>query len=144
MWHDDGAVSSQLGRARGTTMAVTLTSEQIAVDRIKVDKSRQPDEEIVRQLMLSIPVVGVLQPIVLHRPGAGLGINLVFGRNRLEALKRLKVRATLGRVLNGDTPEIREWIERATNDENAIRRISALPADPNVVSLIERKRAVAS
>jgi len=91
-------------------MTVTLTSEQIVVDRIKVVDGREPDEEVVRQLMISIPVVGVLQPIVLCRPSPGLGIQLGFGRNRLEALRRLKQRATLARVVNGDTDEIRAWL----------------------------------
>jgi ParB-like chromosome segregation protein Spo0J len=131
-------------RARAMS-PVTLTSEQIVVERIKIAKDRRPpDEEIVRQLMQSIPVVGVLHKIVLHRPSPGMGIHLVFGHNRLVALKRLKIRATAARVLNGDTDEIRAWIAQATIDENMIRRISLMPADPNVVSLIDRKRAIAS
>lgn len=122
-------------------MTVTLTSEQIVLDRIKVAKDREPDEEIVRQLMISIPVVGVLQPIVLRRPSPGLGIHLVFGLNRLTACKRLKQRATLARVVNGNTDEIKAWCEQAAHDENMIRRLCALPPDKNVVSLIERRRA---
>lgn len=125
-------------------MTVTLTSEQIVLDRIKVSKDREPDEEIVRQLMISIQSVGVLQPIVLCRPSPGLGINLVFGLNRLTACKRLKQRATLARVVNGNSDEIKMWCRQAARDENLIRRICSLPADPNVVSLIERRRALAS
>lgn len=125
-------------------MTVSLTSEQIAIDRIKTDGSRKPNEEIVRQLMISIPSIGLLQPIVLRRPAPGLGIYLVFGRNRLEALLRLKQRATMARVVNGDTAEIRAWCELAERDENLIRRLCALPADPVIVSLIDRKRAAAA
>ena len=114
-------------------MSVTLTSEQIVIDRIKVSKNHTPDEEIVRQLMISIPVVGVLQPIVLCRPSPGLGINLIFGRNRLEACKRLKHRAILARVANGKTDEIVAWCKQAQLDENAIRTIGAISGP--VVSL---------
>jgi ParB-like chromosome segregation protein Spo0J len=122
----------------------TLTSEQIVVDRIKRPSDRQPDEEIVRQLMQSIPVVGLLQPIILHRPSPGMGVKLVFGLNRLETYHRLKLRAISARVINGNTDEIRSWIIQAQRDENMVRRICITPADPNVVSLIERKRALAS
>ncbi len=122
-------------------MTVSLTSEQIAIDRIKTDAHQRPNEEIVRQLMISIPQVGLLQPIVLNRPGTSLGINLVFGASRLEALKRLKLRATLARVVNGTTAEIVAWIEQARRDENMIRFIHLGPADPAIVSLIERRRA---
>lgn len=125
-------------------MPVTLTSEQIVFDRIKIDKERRsPDEEIVRLLMISIPRVGVLQPITLRRPSPGLGINLVFGLNRLEACKRLKLKAGICRVVNGDTDEIKLWCEQAIQDENMIRRLHALPPDKNVISLIERRRALA-
>lgn len=124
-------------------MTVTLTSEPIAIDRIKIEKGRDFNEEIVRQLMISIPVVGLLQPIILCRAGMGLGVKLVAGRNRIEAMKRLKHRAILARIVNGDTDEIRAWCEQAERDENAVRRAS-LPPDPNVVSLIERRRAIAS
>lgn len=124
-------------------MSVTLISEQIVVDKIRFG-DREPDEEIVRQLMHSIPVIGVLQPIVLHRSSPGMGIDLVFGLNRLWALKRLKQRSTLARVLNGNTDEIKAWIEQAQHDENLIRRICLSGADPNVVSLVKRKRALAS
>lgn len=122
-------------------MTVSLTSEHIVVARIKRDPTRTPDEELVRQMMISIPRVGVLQPPVLHRPSPGMGIKLVFGLNRIEALRRLKVTATLCRVLNGNSAEIREWIEEAQHDENFLRRICTLPADANVVSLMERRRA---
>lgn len=122
-------------------MPITLTSEQIVIDRIKIDKLRQPDEEIVRQLMISIAAIGVLQPIVLCRSSPGLGINLIFGRNRLEACKRLKHRAMLSRVANGNTDEIRAWCEQAQRDENLIRRICQLPADPAIVSLTARRHA---
>lgn len=121
-------------------MTVALLSEQIVVDKIRTD-DRKPDEEIVRQLMKSIPVVGVLQPIVLQRAAQGMGIDLVFGLNRLTALKRLKVRSTLARVLNGNTDEIKAWIKQARRDENYIRRICVKAADPNVVSLMERRQA---
>jgi ParB-like chromosome segregation protein Spo0J len=125
-------------------MSVILTSEQIAIDRIKIAKDWEPDEEIVRQLMLSILAVGVLQPPALCRPSPGLGIHLVFGRNRIEACKRLKHRALIARVVNGNTDEIKAWCVQAARDENMVRRISSLPPDPRVVSLIDRKRAVAS
>lgn len=123
-------------------MSVTLTSEQIVFARIKIDEARKPEEEIVRQLMISIPRVGVLQPIVLSRPATGLGIKLVFGLNRLEACKRLKITSGICRVVNGDNAEIRAWIKQAIHDENMIRRIHTLPSDENVVSLIERRRAL--
>lgn len=120
-------------------MSISLTSEQIVIDRIKIDKDRKPDEELVRQLMISISGVGLLQPIVLCRPSPGLGIKLIFGRNRLEACKRLKHRALLARVVNGDTEEIRAWCEQAERDENLIRRICQLPVDPAVISLVARR-----
>lgn len=123
---------------------ISLTSEKIVIDRIKIDSKREPDEEVVRQLMLSIPVVGLLQPIVLTRPSPGLGIKLVFGLSRLTALRRLKETATLARVVNGNTDEIKAWIKQAIHDENLIRRLCALPPDSNVVSLMERRRAAAS
>lgn len=125
-------------------MSITLISEQIVVDKIRTEPGREPDEEIVRQLVHSIPLVGVLQPIVLHRPASGMGIDLVFGLNRLSALRRLKIRATLARVINGKSDEIKAWIEQAIRDENLIRRICLPGTDPNVVSLIKRKRAIAS
>lgn len=125
-------------------MTVSLTSEQIVLDRIKIDPHREPDEEIVRQLMQSIPVIGVLQPIILRRPSPGMGIYLVSGLNRIEALKRLKQRATLARVVNGDSAEIKAWVAQAVRDENLIRRIHVGAADPTVVSLIDQRRARAS
>lgn len=125
-------------------MSVSLTSEQIAIDRIKIDKDRKPDEEVVRQLMISISALGVLQPIVLCRPSPGLGINLIFGRNRIEACKRLKHRAMLARVVNGDSEEIRAWCEQAERDENLIRRICQLPADPAIISLAARRQSQAA
>lgn len=103
-------------------MSIHLTSEVIVIDRIKTD--RRPNEENVQHLMTSIPVVGVLQPIVLHRPGTGLGCKLVFGRDRMEACKRLKQKSIVSRVLNGDSDEIRAWIAQAQRDENAIRSIN--------------------
>jgi ParB-like chromosome segregation protein Spo0J len=126
------------------TMTVQLISEQIVVDRVKRPKDRKPDEEIVRQLMQSIPAIGLLQPVILHRPSPGMGVSLVFGLNRLEAFARLKNRAIAAKVINGNTDEIKQWIIQAQRDENMIRRISVAPADPNVVSLVERKRALAS
>lgn len=104
-------------------MQVTFTSEQIVIDRIRIDKNRTPDEGTVRQLMPSIQCVGLLQPIVLWRPATGMGIRLVFGRNRVEAFKRLKINAISSRVVNGDNPEIRAWIAQAERDENLIRRV---------------------
>lgn len=124
-------------------MTVTLTTEQIAIDRIKIAKDRTPDEEIVRQLMISIPIVGLLQPIVLCRPAMGLGIKLVFGCSRIEACRRLKHRAITSRVVNGNTAEIVAWCEQAEHDENMIRRICSIPPDANLVSLIDRRRALA-
>lgn len=103
-------------------MTISFTSEQIAIDRIKIDKDREPDEENVAKLMGSIVDLGVLQPIVLSRASPGLGIKLIFGRDRLEACKRLKLRSTLARVVNGDSAEIRSWIERAIVAENLIRK----------------------
>lgn len=125
-------------------MTVTLTSEQIVIDRIKVDKDRKPDEEIVRLMLESIPLVGVLHPIVLCRPAMGLGISLVFGRNRLEACRRLKHRAILARVVNGKTPEIIAWCAQAIIDENIIRRICLPTPNASVISLIARRQAVAA
>lgn len=122
-------------------MPVSLTSEAIAIDRIKIDKKRKPDEEIVRQLMISIPLVGLLQPIVLCRPAPGLGINLVFGAARLEACKRLKWRSLIARVVNGNTDEIKAWCQRAALDENLIRHIHVVMADPNIISLIDARAA---
>ena len=126
-------------------MVVVLTSEHIVIDRIKVEVSRPiPDEEIVRQLMQSIPEVGLLQPVVLHRAGTGLGVKLVFGRNRLEACKRLKHTSLLARVANGNTDEIKRWCEQAALAENLIRRVSTRPADlkdHRVISMMDRKRA---
>lgn len=120
---------------------VKLTSEQIVIDRIKVDKDRIPDEEIVRKLMESIPELGILHPIVLCRPATGMGINLVFGRNRLEACKRLKWETLLARVVNGNTPAIIAWCARAIIDENRVRRIWLDPADADVVSLLARRQS---
>lgn len=120
---------------------VRLTSEQIVIDRIKVDKDRIPDEEIVRKLMESIPNVGILHPIVLCRPSTGMGINLVFGRNRLEACKRLKWSTLLARVVNGNTPAIIAWCASAIIDENRVRRIWLDPADVDVVSLLARRQS---
>jgi len=94
--------------------------------------------------MQSIPAIGLLQPVILHRPSPGMGVSLVFGLNRLEAFARLKNRAIAAKVINGNTDEIKQWIIQAQRDENMIRRISVAPADPNVVSLVERKRALAS
>lgn len=121
-------------------MTVSLTSEQIVIDRIRFDKDRKPDPSIVRQLILSIPLVGLLQPIVLCRPGTGLGVKLIFGRNRLEACKKLKHRAISARVVNGDTEEIREWCEIAARDENTIRRIYSLPPDALTVTTLSSWR----
>jgi hypothetical protein len=124
-----------------SSSALKLTSEQIVIERIKVNKDHLPDEEIVRQLMNSISEIGLLQPIVLRRTSAGLGISLVFGRNRLEACKRLKHRSLLARVVNGTAAEIDAWCARATADENAVRRLSLPPsARESVISLSERGR----
>lgn len=124
-------------------MAVTLTSEPIATDRIKFDTTKILDEEIIRQLMISIPLVGLLQPIVLIRPAMGLGVSLVFGLSRLMAHKRLKLRSILSRVVNGNSDEIKTWCEQAAQDENLIRRIHVPQSDASVVSLIEHRRAAA-
>lgn len=106
--------------------SITLTSEQIVIDRIKVEGDRKPNEEVVKALMISIPMLGVLQPIVLWRPTPGLGIKLIFGRNRLEACKRLKQRAISSRVVNGNTPAIIAWCAQALIDENLIRSSTEL------------------
>lgn len=120
----------------------SLTTEHIVIDRIRLDQQDTPvDEDTVRQLMTSIESVGLLQPIILHRPGTGLGVQLVFGRARLEACRRLKHRTVLARVANGNTDEIKEWCERAALDENNMRRNQFQTADPTVVSLIDRKRS---
>jgi ParB-like chromosome segregation protein Spo0J len=92
--------------------------------------------------MLSIDSIGLLQPIVLHRPGTGLGVTLIFGRSRLEACRRLKHRTILCRVVNGVPAGIEDWCARAALDENLIRRNQFQTADPNVVSLIDRKRSL--
>lgn len=117
-------------------MTVSLTSELIVIDRIKVDPDHKPDPSIVRQLILSIPLVGLLQPIILCRPGTGLGVKLVFGRNRIEACKKLKHRAILSRVVNGASDEIAEWCRIAARDENMIRRICSIPPDAPTVTAI--------
>jgi hypothetical protein len=129
------------GSWESITMSVALTTEQIVIDRIKIDPSKIPDEEIVRQLMISLPIVGLLQPIILCRPAMGLGVKLVFGLSRITAAKRLKWRAITSRVVNGDTEEIRAWCDQAQHDENMIRRFCQLPADPAIISLSARRIA---
>lgn len=101
---------------------VDLTSEQISIDRIKVEKGREkPDEDVVRQLMESISRVGLLRPIILHRPIIGMGVHLIRGGCRIEACKRLKLRSIAAKVVTGDTPAIRQWLEHVKYDEG-IRR----------------------
>jgi ParB-like chromosome segregation protein Spo0J len=107
-------------------MGITLTSEQIVIDRIRFDKDKIPDEQVVSHLVNSIQALGLLHPILLWRPSTGMGINLIAGRHRLEACRRLKMRAITGRVVNGHSPEIVEWVERAAADENLIRRPTSM------------------
>lgn len=102
--------------------SVDLTSEQIAIDRIKVERDRpKPDEDVVRQLMESITRIGLLRPIILHRPIIGMGVHLIRGGCRMEACKRLKLRSIAAKVVTGDTSAIRQWLEHAKYDEG-IRR----------------------
>ena len=115
-------MNKELGSNR---MSITLTTEQIAIDKIKINKSEKPDEDTVKRLMASIASIGVLQPIVICRAGTGLGVRLIFGRHRLEACKRLKHRAITARVVNGDSDEIRKWCAYAQIDENHVRRNAA-------------------
>lgn len=102
---------------------IELTSERIVIDRIKIDNKNQPfDDEVVLRLMGSIGRLGLLQPIMVCRPGMGLGVKLIFGRNRLEACRRLKHTAIPSRVVNGSSTEIEVWCKQAVEDENALRR----------------------
>lgn len=102
-------------------MSVHPTTEVIVIARIRTD--REPNEENVNQLMTSIPVVGVIHLPILWRKGTGLGIDLVVGRDRLEACKRLKQKSITARVVNGDSDEIRAWVAQVQRDENAIRSV---------------------
>jgi ParB-like chromosome segregation protein Spo0J len=86
--------------------------------------------------MVSISLLGLLEPILLQRPAMGMGVILICGLNRLEACRRLKMRAILARVVNGNTPEINSWCEKAELDENNVRRIGSPPSGSNVVPLM--------
>lgn len=103
-------------------MSDNLSYEQIVIDRIKIPKGRKADERVVKQLMESIKKIGLLEPIILCRPARSMGVYLVAGFNRVEAFKRLKIKAIPARVEEGDTPEVRQWRELAEIDENLIRR----------------------
>jgi ParB-like chromosome segregation protein Spo0J len=142
------SITKCTSKRRGLHLVVTsLTSEHIVIDRIKVDPDSPPiHEETVRQLMQSIERLGLLQPIILHRPGTGLGVQLICGRTRLEACKRLKHRTILSRVVNGNPEGIVEWCERAAIDENLVRRATSFlrSSETNVISMVDRQRSSAA
>jgi ParB-like chromosome segregation protein Spo0J len=92
------------------TNGLKIKTESIVLKAIRTGPRVMPlDERRVRNLMVSIKRIGLLQPIIVCRPASQMGVHLVCGLQRLEACRRLKHREILARGINGDTPEIREW-----------------------------------
>ena len=100
------------------------SAEQVAVRRIelggigiKADRLRALRPDAVEELMASMKINGLLQPIVL-RPAESSGYWLVAGRHRLEAAKKLKwdsIPATVFDGMDADHAELAEI------DENLVR-----------------------
>ena len=100
------------------------SAEQVAVRRvelgsigIKADRLRALHPDAVEELMASMKINGLLQPIVL-RPAESSGYWLVVGRHRLEAATKLKwdsIPATVFDGMDADHAELAEI------DENLIR-----------------------
>src|SRR6478672_12882040 len=98
--------------------------EQVAVRRIelggigiKADRPRALRPDAVNELMASMKINGLLQPIVL-RPAETTGYWLVAGLHRLEAARKLKwesIAATIFEGMDADQAELAEI------DENLIR-----------------------
>ena len=98
--------------------------EQFAVRRIelggigiKADRLRALRPTTVEELMASIKINGLLQPIVL-RPAESSGYWLVAGRHRLEAAKKLKWDSIPAMVFDGMDAD---HAELAEIDENLVR-----------------------
>ena len=105
-------------------MTFSDSPEQVAVRRIelgaigiKADRPRALRPDAVEELMASMKINGLLQPIVL-RPAETTGYWLVAGLHRLEAARKLQwesIAATIFDGMDADQAELAEI------DENLIR-----------------------
>jgi ParB-like chromosome segregation protein Spo0J len=96
-----------------------ITVTEIDVDRIEVGEHHQPVLKLVDQLVEDIAANGLEHPLVVRQVGNRLA--LLFGRNRVEACRRLG-HSTVPVVIVRSTVEIprarQAWctpIERATS-----------------------------
>jgi len=105
-------------------MTFSDSPEQVAVRRIELgaiginaDRPRALRPDAVEELMASMKINGLLQPIVL-RPAETTGYWLVAGLHRLEAARKLQwesIAATIFHGMDADQAELAEI------DENLIR-----------------------
>ena len=108
------------------------SAEQVAVRRIelggigiKADRLRALRPDAVKELMASMKINGLLQPIVL-RPAETSGYWLVAGRHRLEAAKKLKwesIPATVFDGMDADHAELAE-IDSGTSHNSVAFRLT--------------------
>jgi ParB/RepB/Spo0J family partition protein len=127
------------GQARGEEMKKNETRDNIALSDIHVREGRlrKLDPKLVDTLAESMREQGQLQPILLRNRRNGY--ELIYGRHRLEAAKKLKmrIRAEVNFNLNDDDMLLAEI------DENLIRgELDALERSEHMVKrkeLYERK-----
>lgn len=101
-----------------------MQTEKLTVSRIIIDRGAPPvDEATVAALVESMGKVGLLNPITVWRP-SGVMPELIAGRHRLEAAKRLGWEAIDAYVMEGSDrdPASAIAVQIAFVDENLIRR----------------------
>jgi hypothetical protein len=102
---------------------ITLPTEWVSLDCVDIPANRREfDEATVKSLVDSIGKIGLLHPITVREHFDAEGdqhIDLVSGRNRLEALRRLGIGGTDCLIINeGDNPLLADLVEI---DENLCR-----------------------
>lgn len=112
-----------------------MKSLPVAVRAIGEGKRLRPlSEPTVNALVESMKAIGLLQPIVIHRPG-GISPYLVAGAHRLEAAKRLKWES----IMCVELPSTDKLdVELAEIDEN-LMRAELTPAE-RAMHIAARKR----
>ncbi|MEM3151738.1 MAG: ParB N-terminal domain-containing protein, partial [Candidatus Bathyarchaeia archaeon] len=74
-------------KVEGLVSSITYVEvSKIIPNKFKV---RELDETVVKELMDSIKINGLLQPIMVRPIEAGIGYEIIFGLHRFEAVKRL-------------------------------------------------------
>lgn len=118
-----------------------LKQVNIRVSLIRCDDESfdAADEKVIKSLMESIPLIGLLHPITVQQlPGLRGSYNLTAGRKRWMAYKNLGLTAIPARVEKQQSTEAKEWADLARIDENLVRgRLSTAQSDG---LMVDRKR----